>query len=70
MPCRTSGSRATHLHRAGDAEEALCGRSVSEPTSNPGNRPVCVDCAKQLLMSVFRQARRIGSIEVVAHDEE
>jgi hypothetical protein len=70
MPCRTSGNQDTHLYPAGDSEEALCGRSVSEPTSSPGNRPVCADCAKALLTAIFRRARRISSVEVVAHDEE
>lgn len=69
MPCRTSGNQDTHLHRAGHADEALCGRPVSEPTSSPGNSPVCVDCAKELLRLIFRRSGgRITSVEVVGHD--
>ncbi|HYI53728.1 MAG TPA: hypothetical protein VEX57_07175 [Microlunatus sp.] len=68
QPCRTGDDDQAHLHTAGEPDQALCGRSVSEPTSHPGGRPVCVDCAKELLTKLFRQARRISSIEVVAHD--
>ncbi len=70
MPCRTSGSQDTHLYRAGDPGESLCGKSVSEGAASPGNRPVCADCAKALLVAIFRRAGRISSVEVVAHDEQ
>jgi hypothetical protein len=70
MPCRTGADQDVHLHKAGEPDEALCGKSVSEPTSTPGNRQVCVDCAKQLLTVVFRRARRVSSLEVVAHDDD
>lgn len=70
MPCRTSADEDAHLYRAGEADKALCGRSVSEPAPTPGNRDICVDCAKQLLTGIFRRARRISSLEVVAHNED
>jgi hypothetical protein len=65
MPCRTRQDDSAHLYPAGEPDEALCGKQVSDGTATPGDLPVCVDCAKQLLIKVFRHPGRISSLEVV-----
>ena len=69
MPCRTSGNQDTHLHRAGHADEALCGRSVSEPTSSPGNSPVCVDCAKELPATLLLRPFNYETLATRVHEK-
>lgn len=69
MPCRTGENDEAHLYAAGEPDRALCGKPVDD-TATPGDRPVCVECAKRLLTRIFRQAASggISALEVTVRE--
>ena len=69
IPCRTGDDDDSHLYDAGEPDRALCGKSVDRTWNTPGDREVCVPCAKRLLFRLFRQAgpQGITSLEVTLH---
>jgi hypothetical protein len=68
MPCRHGRDEQAHLYVDSEPDRSLCGKSVAETTPEPGDRPACPDCAKRLLVGIFRHHRRISSIDIVVHD--
>ena len=69
VPCRPSIDNDIHLYAGEDARRTLCGKPAGTPVIQPGNAPVCKDCARQLLRLMFAEAGPdgIGSIEVNVH---
>jgi hypothetical protein len=70
MPCRTRQDDEVHLYPAGEAGRALCGKTAEDDTESPSRRSVCTECAKRLLIRVFRQSRSgdVSSVEFIVHE--
>ena len=69
MPCRTGQDDEAHLYLVDDPDHSLCGKSVEEIEAAPGERAVCLDCARRLLVRTFRSAAARGVITVEVSDQ-
>ena len=69
VPCRTEEDQDVHLYAHEDAARSLCGKTVGSPAPQPGNQPVCVDCARKLLKRIVRLGGSggIAYVEVTVH---
>jgi len=69
VPCRTGDDQDVHLYPGEESDTALCGKTVDDATTTPGDRRACVACGRRLLARIFQLAGPggIASVEITVH---